>query len=287
VDPSIAPPERQAVIDDVSHALAEDLEGGDVTACLVPEGARLSAAVIAREEAVLCGRDWFDEVFHQLDPQVRVDWDVADGDAVSAGQRVCRVGGPARPMLSGERSALNFLQTLSGTATLARQYAAAVAGTDTRVLDTRKTVPGLRRAQKYAVRCGGCYNHRMSLHDAVLIKENHIAAAGSVVAAIRAARRCAPAGVTLEVEVEDLEQLRAALGEGATRILCDNFPIERLRAAVELSAGRAALEASGNVSLDTVREIAATGVDYVSVGSLTKHVRAIDLSMRFLAGEDA
>jgi len=280
----IRPPERQAIIADVSHALAEDLEGGDVTVCLVPEGALLSATVIAREPAVLCGSAWFTEVFHQLDPRIEVRWEAADGDDVAAGQELCQVDGPARPVLSGERSALNFLQTLSGTATLARRYADAVAGTGTRVLDTRKTVPGLRRAQKYAVRCGGCFNHRMNLHDAVLIKENHIAATGAVGEAIRAARACAPAGTLIEVEVENLEQLRAAIDAGAARILCDNFSLPDLAAASALAAGRVPLEASGNVTLETVRAVAATGVEYVSVGSLTKHVRAIDLSMRFRTG---
>jgi len=229
---------------------------------------------------VLSGTAWVDEVFRQLDPTVVVDWLVRDADAIAPGQTLCRLSGPARSLLTGERTALNFLQTLSGTATLARRWADAVAGTKARILDTRKTIPGLRLAQKYAVTCGGCHNHRIGLYDAVLIKENHIAAAGSITAALRAAQREA-AGLEIEIEVETLEQLREALAAGARRVLLDNFPLDRLREAVAIAAGRARLEASGGVTPGTVRAIAETGVDDISVGALTKDVRAIDLSMRF------
>jgi nicotinate-nucleotide pyrophosphorylase (carboxylating) len=236
--------------------------------------------VISREPAVICGTAWFDEVFRTLDPQVQVQWHVRDGDAVEPEQKLCALDGPARALLSGERTALNFLQTLSGTATRAHQYAKAVAGTKAKVLDTRKTVPGLRLAQKYAVRCGGCHNHRMGLYDAILIKENHILAAGSVTQAVAAARRIA-AGKTVEVEVETLHELREALAAGAENILLDNFSVEDMTRAVAITQGRAKLEASGGINLDNIRRIAETGVDFISVGSITKDVRAIDLSMRF------
>ena len=229
---------------------------------------------------MLCGTAWVDEVFRALDAGVAVAWHHVDGDVLAAGDVICRLRGPARALLTGERTALNFLQTLCGTATLARRWAQAVAGTGTRVLDTRKTVPGLRLAQKYAVVCGGCHNHRVGLYDAVLIKENHIAAAGSVGAALAAARALAP-DLEVEIEVETLDQLREALAAGARRVLLDNFSPERLREAVALAGGRARLEASGGVTIDNVRAIAETGVDDVSVGALTKDVRAVDLSMRF------
>lgn len=265
--------------DEVRRALAEDIGSGDLTAALVPDQTA-HAELITREDAVLCGAAWFDAVFRQLDARVVVDWLAQDGARIRAGSILCRLHGPARAILTGERTALNFLQSLSGTATLTARYAEAVRGTRARILDTRKTIPGLRRAQKYAVTCGGGHNHRMGLYDAVLIKENHIAAAGGVAAALTAARHLAPAGVTIEVEVEDLAQLEEALAAGARRVLLDNFGIEDLRAAVRVNAGRAILEASGGVTLDNLRTIAETGVDDISVGGLTKHVRAVDLSLR-------
>jgi nicotinate-nucleotide pyrophosphorylase (carboxylating) len=277
-----APPPDLA--DQVARALAEDVGGGDLTAALVPAGRLGRATVITREAAVLCGQPWFDEVFRQLDPAVRVAWEAAEGADVAPGQVLCRLAGPARPLLTGERTALNFLQTLSATATVTRRYASLVAGLGCRILDTRKTVPGLRRAQKYAVRCGGGTNHRMGLYDGILVKENHIMAAGSIAAAVAAAR-AAGASVPVEVEVETLDELRQALDAGADMALLDEFSLEDMRAAVALSRshprGPIKLEASGNVSHETLRPIAETGVDFVSIGSLTKHVRAVDLSMRF------
>jgi nicotinate-nucleotide pyrophosphorylase (carboxylating) len=264
----------------VALAIAEDLGSGDLTAALIPEKAHGEAVVISREAAILCGTAWFDEAFRQLDRKIEIDWQVADGDRIERDQVLCTLRGPARGMLSGERTALNFLQTLSGTATLARRYAKAVAGTRATVLDTRKTLPGLRQAQKYAVRCGGCQNHRRGLFDAVLIKENHILAAGSITRAVAKARQLYPR-VTVEVEVENLAELQEALEAGPDIIMLDNFELATLRQAVTLAAGRAKLEVSGNVKLDTLGAIADTGVDYISVGALTKDVRAIDLSMRF------
>jgi len=276
--------------DQVARALEEDVGSGDLTAALVPSARSAAATVITREDAVLCGCVWFDEVFRQLDPAVSVSWDAADGDAVASGQRLCRLEGPARPLLTGERTALNFLQTLSGTATATRRYAALVAGLPCRVLDTRKTLPGLRRAQKYAVLCGGGSNHRMGLYDGILVKENHIVAAGSIAAAVAAAR-AAGTGIPVEVEVESLDELRQALDAGADMALLDEFSLDDLRAAVEMNRahprGPMKLEASGNVSFETLRAIAETGVDFVSVGSLTKHLRAVDLSMRFEFGASA
>ncbi|GAB4361705.1 MAG: carboxylating nicotinate-nucleotide diphosphorylase [Gammaproteobacteria bacterium] len=275
------PPVPEAVIREaVERALSEDIGSGDRTAQLVPETARLEATVISREEAVLCGQAWFDAVFDILDPRSEVRWEVEDGQRVQPDQVLCRLGGPARSLLTGERTALNFLQTLSGIATLARRYADAVAGTGATVLDTRKTIPGLRVAQKYAVRCGGCRNHRMGLYDGILIKENHIAAAGSITEAVAAGRREA-VGLPVEVEVENLGELREALAAGADILLLDNFTLEQLRAAVAINEGRARLEASGNVTLANLREIALTGVDYVSVGALTKDLHAVDLSLRY------
>ena len=277
-----APPPDLA--DQVARALAEDVGGGDLTAALVPAGRLGRATVITREAAVLCGQPWFDEVFRQLDPAVRIAWEAAEGADVAPGQVLCRLAGPARPLLTGERTALNFLQTLSATATVTRRHAALVAGLGCRILDTRKTVPGLRRAQKYAVRCGGGTNHRMGLYDGILVKENHIMAAGSIAAAVAAAR-AAGASVPVEVEVETLDELRQALDAGADMALLDEFSLEDMRAAVAMSRshprGPIKLEASGNVSHETLRAIAETGVDFVSIGSLTKHVRAVDLSMRF------
>lgn len=264
----------------VALALAEDVGGGDLTAALIPEDAQAEATVISREPAVLCGAAWFDAVFRQLDPRIHIEWWAADGDRIEPDQRLCTLHGPARALLTGERTALNFLQALSGTATLARRYADAVAGTGATILDTRKTLPGLRLAQKYAVRCGGGQNHRIGLFDAVLIKENHIMAAGSISNAIAAARRLHP-GVTVEVEVENLAELDEALAARPDIIMLDNFDLATLAEAVRITAKRVKLEASGNVNFDTVRAIAATGVDYISIGGLTKDVRAMDLSMRF------
>ena len=266
----------------VEAALREDLGSGDVTAALVPAAQRVRGTVVTREPAVLCGRAWVDETFRQLDARVQLTWHAADGDRLAADQVIFAIAGPARPVLSGERTALNFLQLLSATATATRRYVDAVEGTACRILDTRKTIPGLRTAQKYAVRCGGAQNHRMGLYDQVLIKENHIAAAGSLTGAIEAARRNA-AGVTVEVEVETPGELREALNARPDIIMLDEFTLEDMRAAVALNraqGGVAKLEVSGSVSLEAVREIAETGVDFVSVGALTKHVRAIDLSMR-------
>jgi len=276
-----APKLPDDVAENVRRALAEDVGAGDLTAGLVSPQAQAEARVITREDAVLCGTAWFDEVFHQLDDSVRIDWHANDGDPVRAGQTLCELRGPARALLTGERTALNFLQLLCGTASRAHQYAEAVRGTRAVILDTRKTVPGLRRAQKYAVACGGGRNHRMGLYDAILIKENHIAASGSVTAALEAARRGAPQGVPVEIEVENLAQLREALAAGANHLLLDNFSVGDLKAAVAETRGRAKLEASGGVSLSGIRAIAETGVDYISVGEMTKSVRAVDLSMRF------
>lgn len=276
----VAPlPPAAAIADDVRRALAEDLGSGDATAALLPADRRAVARIVAKEDGVLAGRAWADACFAQLDPRVELDWRLDDGARFVAGTPLCRLEGPARALLAGERSALNFLQTLSGTATVAAAYVAAVAGTRATILDTRKTLPGLRLAQKYAVRAGGASNHRIGLFDAVLVKENHIACAGSVAAAIAAARAAAP-GLMLEVEVESLAELDEALGCAPDRIMLDDFDLDMLREGVRRAAGRVPLESSGSVSLASVRAVAETGVDYISVGALTKHVRAIDLSMR-------
>jgi nicotinate-nucleotide pyrophosphorylase (carboxylating) len=267
----------------VARALREDIGSGDVTAELIAATAQTQARVLCREPAVLCGAPWFDATFRQLDPALRIDWHFADGARVPAGSILCQITGAARPILTGERTALNFMQLLSATATVTRRYADALAGTGCQVLDTRKTIPGLRSAQKYAVRCGGGANHRLGLHDMVLIKENHIAAAGSIVAAIGAARSHS-AALPIEVEVENLEQLRQALSAGADRVLLDNFELAALKDAVAINRGQsrpALLEASGGITLERIAAIAATGVDYISAGTLTKDIRAIDLSMRF------
>ena len=280
--PQLVPQLPADIAKQVEAALREDLGSGDVTAELVPAAQRVRGTVVTREPAVLCGRAWADETFRQLDARVQLTWHAGDGERVAADQVIFAIAGPARPVLSGERTALNFLQLLSGTATTTRRYVDAVAGTACRILDTRKTIPGLRTAQKYAVRCGGAHNHRMGLYDQVLIKENHIAAAGSLTGAIEAARRNS-AGVTVEVEVETPGELQEALNARPDIILLDEFTLEDMRAAVALNraqGGVAKLEVSGSVSLEAVREIAETGVDFVSVGALTKHVRAIDLSMR-------
>jgi len=268
----------------VARALAEDVGDGDLTATLIPADTNKSAHVISRERATLCGRAWFDEVFRQLDKAVRIEWLAQDGDRVEPNQTLCRLQGSARALLTGERTALNFLQTLSATATVTRQYADAVGGTNCRILDTRKTIPGLRLAQKYAVRCGGGTNHRIGLFDAILVKENHIIAAGSIAAAVTQARQLAGKRM-VEVEVENLDELRQALATDIDRILLDNFTNQNLVEAVKINRGRAGkkieLEASGNMTLENLRAVAETGVDYISIGGLTKHVRAVDLSMRF------
>ena len=264
----------------VRRALAEDIGSGDITAGLIPDDARATARVVCREAALLCGCAWFDAVFAELDERIQVRWRLHDGDQVSSDQELCVLEGPARALLTGERTALNLLQTLSGTATRAARYAAAVAGLPVRVLDTRKTLPGLRMEQKYAVRIGGCHNHRIGLYDGVLIKENHIAAAGSISAAVAAARAL-NTHLPVEVEVENLTEVREGLSAGADILLLDNFTLGSMTEAVALNAGRAKLEASGGVTLENIRSIAATGVDFISVGALTKDVQAIDLSMRF------
>lgn len=274
-------PDPEEIAEDVRRALAEDVGPGDLTAALIPAQQAARAQVLSREDAVLCGTAWFEETFRQLEAGIAIAWRARDGEAIRRGQVLCTLAGSARAILTGERTALNFLQLLCGTATRARRYVEAVRGTHAVILDTRKTVPGLRRAQKYAVACGGAQNHRLGLYDGILVKENHIAAAGSLAAALRAAQAAAPSGMLLEVEVEDLEQLREALDAGAERILLDNFNLAALRAAVEIARGRAKLEASGGISLGNVRAVAETGVDYISVGDLTKNVQAVDLSLRF------
>jgi nicotinate-nucleotide pyrophosphorylase (carboxylating) len=276
-------PDPSLVESQVRAALEEDLDGGDLTASLLPAEQVSRVELITREAAVVSGRPWFDTVFRLLDQETEIAWQVCEGERVMAGQRLCLLAGRTRALLSGERTAMNYLQTLSGTATRARCYADAVAGLPVRVLDTRKTLPGLRVQQKYAVRCGGCHNHRMGLYDAILIKENHILAAGSIGAALAAAHALHP-GVETEIEVESLEELGEALDAGAAQVLLDNFGLADLRRAVELNGGRARLEASGGISLKTIRTVAETGVDRISVGDLTKDVTAVDLSMRFLDG---
>lgn len=266
------------IVDTVSRALSEDIGSGDLTAALIPPDAEARAQIVSRERAVFCGRDWVDEIFRRLDTRVTVTWRVEDGADIVGNQVLCELTGPARALLSGERTALNFLQTLSGTATKTRRYVEAVRGTAVKILDTRKTLPGLRAAQKYAVRCGGGHNHRMGLYDAILIKENHIHAAGSVAQAIAQAKQ---AKVPVEIEVENLGQLQAALGSGVDRVLLDNFTPAAVREAVAITQRRAALEASGGIDLENIREFALTGVDFISIGDLTKSVQATDLSMRF------
>jgi nicotinate-nucleotide pyrophosphorylase (carboxylating) len=269
--------------DQVSRALREDIGSGDVTAALIPASTQVHAQVLCREAAVLCGSPWFDASFRQLDAAVQIRWHYAEGAAVPADATLCDLGGPARAILTGERTALNFLQLLSATATITQRYVAALAGTRCRIVDTRKTLPGLRSAQKYAVRCGGGENHRLGLYDMVLIKENHIAAAGSIGAAVSAARGRSGA-LPVEVEVETLEQLRQALDAHADRVMLDNFELAGMASAVALNRAHprpALLEASGGVTLERIAAIAATGVDFISVGSLTKNIDAIDLSMRF------
>ncbi|MDD2724130.1 MAG: carboxylating nicotinate-nucleotide diphosphorylase [Methylovulum sp.] len=258
--------------------LDEDIGSGDITATIIPESMSAQAQVITRETMVVCGQAWFNAVFTALDANVKIIWQVAEGDRVNADTLLCTLAGNARALLTGERTALNLLQTLSATATIARQYADAVAGTGCKVLDTRKTLPGLRKAQKYAVACGGCHNHRMGLYDGVLIKENHIIAAGSITKAVQAARAHPTAPV--EIEVESLQELTEALAANPERVMLDNFTVDDLQTAVALTAGTVELEASGNINLTNIRRIAETGVDYISIGALTKNLQAIDLSMR-------
>lgn len=266
----------------VRRALLEDVGSGDITAQLIPAERLAKATVISRDAAVIAGTAWVDAVFRQLDPRVAVHWQVIDGDRVQPNQPLFRLEGPARSLLTGERSALNFLQLLSGVATRARYYADKVADTQVKLLDTRKTLPGLRIAQKYAVACGGCHNHRIGLYDAFLIKENHIAACGGIADAIAAAHKIAP-GKPVEVEVENLDELKQALEGGADIIMLDELSLDDMREAVRLTAGRAKLEASGGVTDATLLAIAETGVDYISIGTLTKDVKAVDLSMRLSA----
>jgi nicotinate-nucleotide pyrophosphorylase (carboxylating) len=272
---------ERAIIENVQSAIAEDVGSGDLTASLISAETQATAHIVTRDNGVFCGRPWADETCHQVDPAIACAWEVADGDEISSGQRLVVLQGPARSLLTAERTVLNFLQLLSGVATSARVYAALVADTNTRILDTRKTVPGLRQAQKYAVRCGGASNHRMGLFDAFLIKENHIAAAGSIEAAVRSAKTIAP-GKPVEVEVENNSQLVAAVDAGADIVMLDNYSVEETREAVAISAGRAKLEASGGITADQIPAIAATGVDFISVGEITKQVKPLDLSMRFV-----
>ncbi len=272
---------QAAFQNNIRAAITEDVGRGDFTGMLVPEDGIVQARVIVRESAVLCGAPWFEAVMQQLDSRIQITWHYAEGDLMQADTEVCHINAPARALLTGERTALNFLQLLSGVATATRDYVNLIADTDAKILDTRKTLPGLRLAQKYAVRVGGGDNQRLALYDGILIKENHIAAAGGISAAMRAARDL-QAGVTVQVEVESLAQLEEALLAGATSVLLDNFSLAMMRDAVTLTAGRALLEASGGISMDTVRAIAETGVDRISIGSLTKDIRATDYSMRVL-----
>ena len=266
----------------VLAALAEDIGGADLTALLTPARTPASSVVISREDAVLAGSAWFDACFRQLDPNARIEWTAKDGEAVTAGQARCKIQADTRALLTAERAALNFLQLLSGTATPHRSYIEIVAGTRARIVDTRKTLPGLRLAQKYAVTCGGGVNHRLGLYDGILVKENHIMAAGGVTKALENARALGRKDVFIQIEVETLDELAEALDAGAEMILLDNFDLEQMRLAVGVTAGRAILEASGGVRLDTLRAIAETGVDRISIGALTKDVRAVDLSLRHL-----
>jgi nicotinate-nucleotide pyrophosphorylase (carboxylating) len=270
---------RQSRIETVAHSLREDIGDCDITAQLIAADTRASGRVITREPAVIAGREWVDEVFRQVDCDVVLDWQVADGQRVEPGQLLFRMSGLARSLLTAERAALNWLQTLSAVATNAAHYAALISHTRTQLLDTRKTLPGLRLAQKYAITCGGCSNHRLGLWDAFLIKENHIAACGSIAAAVRAARELAP-GKPVEVETEDLNELQQALDAGADIIMLDEFSLADMRAAVAQAAGKARLEASGGIDDSTLVAIAETGVDFISLGTLTKNLRAVDLSMR-------
>lgn len=265
----------------VRFALEEDVATGDVTASLLDINSESITRVITREQAVICGIDWFNAVFYQLDKTIKIEWFVKDGDLAEPDQELCRLQGLTQPILTGERAALNFLQTLSGTATLTHHYVKILEGTNTRLLDTRKTIPGLRQAQKYAVKTGGGKNHRIGLYDGILLKENHINAAGSITSAVQEAKQRYPE-IPVEVEVETMMQLRESIDAGADIIMLDNFDNDAMREAVKFTAGRAKIEASGGFDEDTLRAAAETGVDFISVGSLTKHVQAVDLSMRFV-----
>ena len=271
----------QSIIEEnVFTALKEDIGEGDITAELIPQDNISLATVISREDCVFCGLDWFEETYRQVDPEILIDWCVDDGDRVEAGQVLCTLSGSSRKIVSGERAALNFVQTLSGTATLSAVYADSIKDTDCKVLDTRKTIPGLRMAQKYAVSCGGCENHRIGLFDAFLIKENHINACDGIANAVSEARFHNPE-LPVEVEVENFDELQQAIDAGADRVLLDNFDTDMMRQAVEMCKGKIITEASGNITLDNIHDVAMTGVDYISTGSLTKDVKAVDLSMRF------
>ena len=272
---------KSDLIANVTTALHEDLGSGDITAALIPANEQALARVITREEATICGQDWVNEVAQQVDPTIQIDWQVADGDRVAAKQTLFEAQGSARSLLTFERCALNFLQCFSGTATISSHYAKMVAHTGVKLLDTRKTIPGLRKAQKYAVSCGGCYNHRVGLYDAFLIKENHIAACGDITQAVQTARLQSP-GKPVEVEVETLAELQQAIDAGADTIMLDNFNLDAMRTAVTLAGGKAKLEASGGITETTLVAIAETGVDYISIGALTKDCKSIDLSMRFV-----
>lgn len=272
---------QQSLKRDVALALAEDIGSGDISALLIDSDAQLSVRLLLREEAVLCGSAWFEETFRQCASAIEIEWFVMDGDLVAANTEICRISGPARALLSAERTALNFLQTLSGTATVTRSYVERIKHSTCRILDTRKTIPNLRLAQKYAIRCGGGSNHRIGLFDAFLIKENHLAACGGIKAAVEHGRALYP-DLMLEVEVEDLEQLQQAIDAGVDRVLLDNFNLEQIKQAVALTGQSVELEASGNITDQTLVQIAETGVDFISVGALTKNLRAIDFSLRYL-----
>lgn len=275
---------RSAVDQNSTAALAEDVGSGDLTASLLPAAKSASARIISREDAILCGMAWFEACFHKLDPQIAIRWHAHEGERIYPNQLLCEISGNARALLTAERPALNFLQTLSGTATMARHYADAIAGTNAVVMDTRKTLPGLRVAQKYAVKCGGGANQRVGLYDGILIKENHIASAGGIRPVLEAAFAL-KANVPIQIEVETLDELKEALDASANLILIDNFSLDQMREAVAIAGKRAVLEASGNITLDNVRDVALTGVQRISIGSLTKHVRAVDLSMRVQTGK--
>jgi nicotinate-nucleotide pyrophosphorylase (carboxylating) len=270
----------QLIVNQAANALDEDVGSGDISAQLIDADSRLETELLVREDAILCGCQWFEEVFRQCDENIEVHWLAADGDAIAANSVVCEVSGPARGLLTAERSAINFLQTLSGTATATRAYADRIAHTDCRILDTRKTIPQLRVAQKYAVLCGGGHNHRIGLFDAYLIKENHLAAGGGIAKTVARAKQM-HADRLVEVEVENLDQLQQAIDAGVDRALLDNFAIAEMEQAVALNGKRIELEASGNIELERLAEVAATGVDFISIGALTKHLRAIDFSLRY------
>lgn len=276
----VQPPPDLAIQQQVQQALTEDIGSGDITAELIPTGKEVEGYVVCREQAILCGQAWFNEVFQQLDSQISIQWHFKDGDSLQKNDRICSITGKARPILTGERAALNFIQTLSGVATTTARYVSQLAGTQCRLLDTRKTIPGLRLAEKYAVRCGGGVNHRMGLYDAYLIKENHIRAAGSISKAIQTARQKQP-GAWIEVEVENLDELQQAIDARAERILLDNMDLATLEKAVSITQHRAELEASGGIELARLPAIAATGVDFISTGAITKHLQATDFSLCF------